>query len=121
MYYLGVEFNTLEHAYQAAKAETGEDIQFIKAAPTPAIAKKRGRLIKIQADWNSCKLGVMEELLMIKFSIPKFKERLLATGNAYLEETNWWGDTFWGVCNGVGENWLGELLMKVRTALKEAL
>jgi len=31
-----------------------------------------------------------------------------------LEETNTWGDKYWGVCNGEGENQLGKLLMKIR-------
>jgi predicted NAD-dependent protein-ADP-ribosyltransferase YbiA (DUF1768 family) len=34
-----------------------------------------------------------------------------------LIEGNWWGDTYWGVCNGVGENHLGKLLMKIRDYL----
>lgn len=32
---------------------------------------------------------------------------------------NYWKDTYWGVCNGVGENHLGKLLMKIREKLKE--
>jgi predicted NAD-dependent protein-ADP-ribosyltransferase YbiA (DUF1768 family) len=37
-----------------------------------------------------------------------------------MEETNWWGDKFWGVHRtslseqGVGENNLGKLLMDIR-------
>ena len=42
---------------------------------------------------------------------------LLATGDAKIVEGNTWGDVFWGVCNGVGENHLGEILMKVRQDL----
>ena len=33
-------------------------------------------------------------------------------------EENTWGDTFWGVCKGVGENHLGKLLMEIRDANK---
>lgn len=43
----------------------------------------------------------------------------MTTGNAELIEGNTWNDTFWGVCNGEGENNLGKLLMKVRTNLFE--
>lgn len=35
-----------------------------------------------------------------------------------LIEGNAWNDTFWGVCNGVGENWLGQLLMERRAELQ---
>jgi hypothetical protein len=39
---------------------------------------------------------------------------LQETQNKYLEETNHWNDTFWGVCNGIGENRLGKILMEIR-------
>ena len=34
--------------------------------------------------------------------------------NEELVEGNYWGDTFWGICNGEGTNWLGILLMAER-------
>lgn len=39
---------------------------------------------------------------------------LINTGDAELIEGNSWGDTFWGECNGIGENNLGKILMKIR-------
>jgi hypothetical protein len=57
----------------------------------------------------------MRELITLKFADKELRKKLLATGESYLEETNTWRDTFWGVCNGVGENWLGKLLMEERT------
>jgi predicted NAD-dependent protein-ADP-ribosyltransferase YbiA (DUF1768 family) len=56
----------------------------------------------------------MRSLLRQKFAHPSMRERLLATGDEELIEGNWWGDTFWGVCNGEGQNQLGKLLMRVR-------
>lgn len=44
--------------------------------------------------------------------------QLLATGTRYLEETNTWGDTYWGVCEGKGLNMLGKTLMQVRDELR---
>ena len=41
-------------------------------------------------------------------------EKLIATGNAELIEGNWWKDTYWGVCDGIGENKLGKILMQIR-------
>jgi predicted NAD-dependent protein-ADP-ribosyltransferase YbiA (DUF1768 family) len=43
---------------------------------------------------------------------------LLATGDTYLEETNTWGDIWFGVCNGIGKNYLGKMLMEIREALR---
>jgi len=34
--------------------------------------------------------------------------KLLSTGNCEIQEGNYWGDTFWGVCKGKGENNLGK-------------
>lgn len=63
----------------------------------------------------------MEELLFLKFGgrEPFLTRALMATGDAELVEGNTWDDTFWGVWNGVGENNLGRLLMKVRKTLFE--
>ncbi len=51
---------------------------------------------------------------------PQLREMLLATGDKYLEETNHWGDKYWGVDykTGVGFNKLGVILMDVRDRLK---
>ena len=47
-------------------------------------------------------------------------QKLIATGNAYLEEGNQWGDKFWGTVNGTGENMLGKILMKERDILRKS-
>ena len=74
--------------------------------------------VKLREDWEQVKLLVMEDLVRQKFSKDPLKDRLLSTGSEYLEETNWWKDTYWGVCNGVGENILGQILMRVRDSLR---
>ena len=38
-----------------------------------------------------------------------------------LIEGNTWNDTYWGVCNGVGKNTLGQLLMKIREEIRKGL
>ena len=61
----------------------------------------------------------MEEIIYEKFNQNlDLKAKLLETGNAELEEGNTWGDTCWGICNGIGKNMLGQILMRVRTQLK---
>ena len=52
-----------------------------------------------------------------KFSKSPFKEMLLSTGEEELIEGNTWNDRFWGVCDGMGENNLGKILMAVRESL----
>lgn len=116
----GVFYPTLEHAYQAAKTALPKEREAIRKAATPALAKRLGKSLTIRPNWEEKKLEFMLILLRRKFknSSTKLGDWLLATGDAYLEETNYWGDTFWGVCRGVGENHLGKILMQVREELR---
>lgn len=110
---------TVEHAYQAQKAANSFDALRIVGASTPGWAKKLGKAIMLRPDWDAIKLGVMEELLRIKFNNPVLAKMLLATGDHELVEGNWWNDTYWGVCKGVGQNNLGKLLMEIREEMRE--
>jgi ribA/ribD-fused uncharacterized protein len=113
-------YPSVEHAYQAAKTL---DLDFQKAiffAPYAVDAKRIGRNAPLREDWEDIKVDVMENLLKQKFSIFELKSKLLATGNEELVEGNWWGDTFWGVCRGVGENHLGKLLMEIREEIRDS-
>jgi ribA/ribD-fused uncharacterized protein len=120
-------FPTVEHYFQAAKAVWVKDYDDIQHAKTPGQAKRIGRKIAIRGDWESIKLDVMETALRKKFAIPELREKLLATGDAWLEEGNHWHDNFWGVCHCVdcqdemGWNDLGKILMKIRDEIRESL
>ena len=60
----------------------------------------------------------MMYLLRIKFSNKRLEHLLLNTEDAILIEGNWWGDKFWGVCRGEGQNWFGHLLMSLREEIR---
>lgn len=109
-----VEYISVEHAYQAAKSHDAHYRWCIARCPTPTDAKRLGKSVPLRFDWSDVKLQIMEDLLRQKFSQPFFRSKLQATGTAKLIEGNYWGDTFWGVCNGVGTNHLGRLLMLIR-------
>ena len=82
-------------------------------------AKALGKKVTMRQDWNEVKLQVMWNLIYEKFTRNrKLYTALLSTGEAHIEETNWWGDKFWGTCKGEGENHLGKLLMKLRDKIK---
>lgn len=116
----GLEYASTEHAYQAAKTEDAAQRRRIREAQKPRDAKSLGSQVKMRMDWEQIKIGVMKDLVRQKFSKHKeLKEKLLATGDAYLEETNTWNDTFWGVCRGKGQNWLGKTLMEIREELRK--
>jgi len=116
----GLEYPTVEHAFQAAKSVSLQHRERVQSASTPGKAKRLGRGVKLRHDWEDVKVAIMGDLLRSKFTYHEdLGVKLLATGDAHLVEGNDWGDTFWGVCNGVGENWLGQLLMQVRRELQE--
>lgn len=114
----GIVYPTNEHFFQAMKTLDNEKRKEIAAASTPGQAKRMGRTVKLRPDWEQSKYQIMKEGLTLKFFTHKdLAEKLLATGDAWLIEGNWWGDTYWGVCNGVGHNMLGNLLMEIRKQL----
>lgn len=115
----GCVYPTVEHAYQAAKTESASLRTSVLNAKTPGQAKQLGRQLRKRDDWETVKVSVMRELLEQKFCLGSdYARRLVNTGDALLEETNTWGDTFWGICRGQGENMLGVLLTQQREALK---
>lgn len=114
--YKGYIFKNNEAAFQAMKCP--ERIQeFVNLNPSEA--KRLGRKVKLREDWESVKERIMYEICFEKFSKnDKLKNMLIQTNDYYLIEGNWWGDTYWGVCKGVGKNKLGKILMKIRDDLK---
>lgn len=108
-------YPSVEHAYVAAKTTDRVTRKGIALLPTPGAAKRAGRSLKRRLDWDCIKLSVMEQLVRQKFQHVRLRRLLMATGDMEIVEGNTWGDTFWGVCNGVGENHLGRIIMKVRS------
>lgn len=110
----GKVYKSSEHAYMAAKT-TDENIRaYIAAQPTPGTAKKVGRSIPLRENWDDIRIHYMRIILESKFGDYELRERLDSTKGYELVEGNTWGDTFWGVCNGKGQNNLGKLLMQIR-------
>jgi len=117
--YKGLIYTSTEAAYQAQKEKDPlARVKYTKMAP--AQSKKAGRKADIVPNWEKKKEQVMLDLLRIKFSIPFLAEQLIATHPHELVEGNWWGDIWWGICQGVGQNKLGKLLMKVRKEIMDA-
>lgn len=115
------DYPTIEHAYQAAKTTNSAHRFLIRKAKTPGEAKRLGKtLVTLRPDWEVVKIEVMRQLVRQKFLKQPFRAQLLETGDADLIEENSWGDTFWGVCRGVGRNELGKILMRIRAELRAA-
>lgn len=117
--YEGKVYPSSENAYQAAKCANVEDREkFINIGPEES--KALGKKVEKIHNWDIIKPEIMYRIVKNKFTNDfTLRLMLLVTGERFLEETNYWGDTFWGVCSGQGLNTLGNILMRVRKELKE--
>lgn len=115
----GLMYNNAESAFQAMKCRYYDDrIKFFSKTGTQA--KQIGKRIRLRDDWESVKLDYMYKIIKAKFEQNDFICRqLIDTGDSEIEEHNDWSDTYWGICNGCGENHLGKILMQVRDELKD--
>ena len=116
--YEGLIYPSSEHAYHAAKSLDPATRLLASQETTARSVKKFGKTIALREDWDSIKLDVMTNILKIKFSDEELKKKLVDTGDDEIVEGNTWGDTYWGVCNGVGQNNLGKILMGIRAGFK---
>lgn len=115
----GVTYASVEHAYQAAKTTNNDDRALFHGI-SAGVAKKLSKKIKVRDDWDNIKIEVMINLNLQKYQKhPDLAAKLIATGDQPLVEGNTWGDVFWGVCNGVGENHLGKILMEIRKIIQQ--
>lgn len=120
IYFDGIRFPATENAYVYAKIAPDRRVEFQETIETlitcsAAESKKIGRSIPLRDDWSAIRYDVMSSIVFDKFyRHVELRKLLLATGYKYIEETNHWGDTFWGVCDGKGYNKLGRIIMSVR-------
>jgi ribA/ribD-fused uncharacterized protein len=123
--YLGVGYPSVDHAYHLQKLPR-EDLRYEHFQMSPKEVKTFAKILPEPEDWDSRKLTIMHDLLVIKFQKPEMRTRLLETPDADLVEENCWHDNFWGVClcdkcGGHGENHLGRLLQEVKHEIEYSL
>ena len=110
--YEGYSYKNNEAAFQAQKDLSRRE-EFINL--NPMMSKIKGKKVKLRNDWDEVKVSIMEEIVRCKFDQNlDIKEKLINTKGKTLIEGNKWNDTFWGMCNGKGENILGKILMNLR-------
>jgi hypothetical protein len=113
-------YDSVEHAFQAAKTHDPTEKLRISTVKTAAEAKRMGRQVTLRSDWDEVKLSIMNEIVRIKFWLNRdLADKLVLTFPDSLVEGNSWGDTYWGVYNGHGENHLGKILVQVRNETME--
>ena len=110
----GILYPSVENAYQAAKTTDNILRRYFETC-TAGKAKRAGRELDVRSDWNEIKLSTMTDLVTQKFTKDiSLSQMLRDTRPNELIEGNTWGDVYWGVCNGVGSNHLGKILMTIR-------
>jgi len=103
----------------AMKSIAYADRAHIASIPKASDAKKFGQTVELRSNWEDIKIAMMYKVCYPKFlQNTDLKQLLLSTGDKYLEETNYWKDTTWGVCNRIGTNYLGKVLMAVREDIR---
>lgn len=122
VYYEGLKYPSSENAYQAAKVEHDYRHLFQKFSSRESknAWKEMPLIDDTPAQWDARKYEVMSVIIFDKFYRNKdLRQKLLDTGDKYLEETNHWKDSVWGVdIKHGGKNWLGQILMNIRTFWK---
>jgi N-glycosidase YbiA len=118
---------TAEHYYQAQKFVGTVDChlsQAIRQAETPEIAAAIGRNPKhiVRQNWDILKAAVMYDAVSTKFTTyPDLADLLLKTGRELIIEDSP-TDCYWGCgADGLGQNQLGKILMRVREELRRKL
>lgn len=132
----GKTFKTTEQYFMYEKAVFFKDFEAaekILKTDDPQKAKDLGRLVKnyVNAEWAKIRYDVMLDANILKFTQNEdIKAKLLATGDKLLIECNL-KDAIWSCgldmsnpdvldkSKWAGTNLLGEVLMEVRTYLKE--
>lgn len=128
----GTAYPSVEHAYVASKTLDSKKRKEILELTLPGEVKKLGRKIKLRPSWDTLRLHYMRDFVTQKFQgdtqlanllMDTYPTTLLMDTypTTLIEGNHWghWGDTFWGVYNGEGQNHLGKILMDVRKCILE--
>lgn len=120
----GKEWPSVEHYFQAMKFADESYQEKIRCAEHPKQARKLGRkrFKKIRTDWRQVKVVYMTRALYTKCkTYPDIARQLLQTNDKKLVENSLY-DYFWGCGRDRrGENMYGQVLMNVRSKLREEI
>lgn len=118
----GIIYPSTENFYQAMKyAEVSKRIYISSLKPVEAKEYSKNNEMTSEV-FEKNKIDIMMFAQRKKYNQEPFRSKLLATGDAYLEEGNWWHDLFWGcdIKTREGENNLGKIIMEVRGEIQSS-
>jgi predicted NAD-dependent protein-ADP-ribosyltransferase YbiA (DUF1768 family) len=109
----GRVWSSAEHAFQATRAASAREAEWVGKAATPQEARRRGLQVAPRPDWDQISSTIIGELLIAKFNDPCFAGILLSTGEATIVDTSRGSHT----SNG-NVDLLGPALMRLRDQLR---
>ena len=119
----GLRWPTSEHYFQAQKFVGTHHAEEIRLAKTPENAPQMGRdrARPLRSGWRQIKDGIMRRGVLRKFQThADIRAILLGTGDDLIVEDAP-HDDYWGCGeDGSGKNRLGEILMEVRSILRNS-
>jgi len=113
----GDKYKSVDEAFYAAQTPIRNERKYLKEL---GYCNK----LTIRGDWEDVKIEIMEQFLIQKFTKPRFKRWLIFTKDLPIEFRNkecehFWGKCFCYTCKGIGENYLGEMIMNIRYSFQE--
>jgi ribA/ribD-fused uncharacterized protein len=120
----GKTYISVENYIQSMKFAGVDDeyAEQIRTQKNPALTRRMGETKKhtARSDWDAVKVDFMRAGILAKFqTFDDLAAKLLATGDATIEDESP-EDDFWGIgVSGTGANWRGKLLMEVRDLLRD--
>lgn len=119
-------YGSSEHLYQSLKMKNPDDAEKVRTAFSAGRAKTLGGSLPMRDNFDEIKFDIMYYVVKLKFTgNVDLMEKLINTGDAFLEEGNTWHDNYWGNCScskcarKPKLNNLGRILMIVRQELRE--
>jgi ribA/ribD-fused uncharacterized protein len=113
-------FTSSEAYYMSCKNDDPNYLLLLELCD-PKQARRLGTSVILRDNWDRVRYMSMYRAVRAKFFENEYlAEKLVNTGDKYLEETNNWDDKYWGVgyMDRLGENNLGKVLMTVREELQ---
>ena len=120
----GIRYRSVEDAYQSLKPRKSDVRKWLMSAPSPRLLAITAHALPpsdLTSGWDRLKYPWMMECLLAKYQQhAECRSILLSTGDARLVEAGSEDNEVnrrWGEVNGVGQNILGRMLMRVRAEL----
>ena len=115
LWYEGVQYATVTHAYEAQRTRDRQ-VQFHIAAADTTMEARRRAATYTRTNWDRFRLDIMRDVLCQKFAPgSELLTKLNATAPRQLINECDAPMPFWGTNKGKGQNALGVMLMELRT------